>query len=61
MVSTLIVTVSEGIPMDDAKALVIYWHEKHHSVTKMYTKLLARTGEARSVSSTIMTWARALT
>jgi hypothetical protein len=33
MVSALTVIVPEDIPMEDAKALVIYWHEKHYSAT----------------------------
>jgi hypothetical protein len=49
----LTVIVPEDIPMEDAKALVIYWHEKHCSSTKIYTKLLARTGEAYPAYSTI--------
>jgi hypothetical protein len=53
MVSTLTVIVPEYIPMENARALVIYWHEKHYSVTKMYTKLLARAGEAYLAYSTI--------
>jgi hypothetical protein len=44
MVSTLTMIVPEDIPMEDAKALVIYWREKHYSATRMYTKLLARAG-----------------
>jgi hypothetical protein len=47
--------------MEDAKALVISWHEKHHSAMKMDTKLLARAGEACPASSTVMNWIRALT
>jgi hypothetical protein len=60
MVSTLTMIVPEDIPMEDAKALVIYWHEKHYSATKMYTKLLARAGEAYPACSTIANWIRAL-
>jgi hypothetical protein len=60
MVSTLTVIVPEGIPMEDAKALVIYWHEKHYSETKMSTKLLAYAGEAYPAYSMITTWIRAL-
>jgi hypothetical protein len=47
--------------MEDAKALVIHWPEKHYSATKMYTKLLARAGEACLAYSTITNWIRALT
>jgi hypothetical protein len=61
MVSTLTVIVPEDIPMEDAKALVIYWHEKHYSATKMYTKLLTRAGEACPACSAITNWIRALT
>jgi hypothetical protein len=50
----LSVTVPEDIPMEDAKALVIYWHEKHYSGMKMYTKLLARAEEVCPAHSTIM-------
>jgi hypothetical protein len=42
MASTLTVIVPQDIPMEDAKALVIYWHEKHYFAMKIYTKLLAR-------------------
>jgi hypothetical protein len=28
--------------MEDAKALVIYWHEKEDAAQKMHAKLLAR-------------------
>jgi hypothetical protein len=45
MASTLTVTVPESIPMEDAKALVVYWHEKHYSAMKMCTKLLVCAGE----------------
>jgi hypothetical protein len=55
------VIVPEDILMEDAKALVIYWHEKHYSVTKMQTKLLARAGEACPAYSAITNWIRALT
>jgi hypothetical protein len=51
----------EDIPMEDAKALVIYWHENHSSTTKMYTKLLARAGEAYPAYSTITNSIRTLT
>jgi predicted alpha/beta-fold hydrolase len=61
MVSALTVIVPEDIPMEDSKALVIHWHEKHYSATKMYTKLLARTGEACPADSTITNWIRAFT
>jgi hypothetical protein len=61
MVGTLIVIVPEDIPMEDAKVLVIYWHEKHYSATKMHTKYLARAGEACPAYSTITNWIRALT
>jgi hypothetical protein len=61
MVSTLTVIVSEDIPMEEAKALVIYWHEKHYSVMKIYTKLLARAGEACPAYYAITNWIRALT
>jgi hypothetical protein len=52
-------TVPEDIQMEDAKALVIYWHEKHYSATKMHTKLLGRAGEA--CLATKMNWTRAFT
>jgi hypothetical protein len=55
------VIVPEDIPMEDAKGLVIYSHEKHYSVAKMYTELLARTGEACSAYSMITNWIRTLT
>jgi hypothetical protein len=61
MVSTLTVIVPEDIPMEDGKALVIYWHEKSCSTTKIYNKLLARAGEACPVYSTITNWIKALT
>jgi hypothetical protein len=61
MVSTLTVIVPEDIPMEDAKALVIYWHEKHYYATKIYTKLLARAGETCSAYSTITNCIRSLT
>jgi hypothetical protein len=61
MVSTFTVIVPGDIPMEDAKALVIYWHEKHYSATKMDTKLLVRAGEACPAYSTITNWIRALT
>jgi hypothetical protein len=61
MVSPSTVIVTEDIPMEDAKTLAIYWHEKHHSTTKMCTKLLARAGEACPAYSTITNWIRALT
>jgi hypothetical protein len=53
--------VPEDIPMEDAKTLVIDWHEEHYSATKMYTKLLIRAGEACPAYSTITNWIRALT
>jgi hypothetical protein len=46
MADTLTVIVPKDISMEDAKALVIYWHEKHNFATKIYTKLLARAGKA---------------
>jgi hypothetical protein len=61
MISTLTVIVPEDIPMEDAKALVIYWHEKHYSATKVYTKLLVRAGEACPTYFGITNWIRALT
>jgi hypothetical protein len=61
MASTLTVIVLEHIPMDDAKTLVIYWHEKHYFATKMYAKLLARAGEAFAADSMITNWIKALT
>jgi DNA polymerase III alpha subunit (gram-positive type) len=61
MVSTLTVVVPEDIPMEDAKVLVIYRHEKHYSVTKMYTKLLTRAGKACPAYPRITNWIRALT
>jgi hypothetical protein len=45
MVSTLTVIVQEDILMEDVKVLIIYWHEKHYSATKMSIKLLASAGE----------------
>jgi hypothetical protein len=61
MVSTLSMIVPEDIPMEGAKVLVIYSHEKHYSATKIYTKLLARAGEACPACATITNWIRALT
>jgi hypothetical protein len=61
MTSTLTMIIPEDILMEDAKPLVIYWHEKHYSATKIYTKLLARAGEAHPVYSTITNWIKALT
>jgi hypothetical protein len=55
------VIVPEDILMEDAKVLAIYSHEKHSSATKMYTKSLARAGEACTATSTIMNWIRTLT
>jgi hypothetical protein len=60
VISTLNVIVSEDIPMEDAKALVIYWQEKQSSATKMYTKLFARAGKACPAYSTIANWIRSL-
>jgi hypothetical protein len=60
MVNTLTVIVPEDIPMENAKDLLIYWHEKHCSATKICTKLLARAGEACSAYSTITNWIRSL-
>jgi hypothetical protein len=57
----LTVIVPEDIPMEDAKVLVIYWHEKHYSAAKMFTKLLERAGEACSAHSMITNWIRGLT
>jgi hypothetical protein len=57
----LTVPVPEKIPIEDAKPLVIYWNEKHCSATKMYTKLLARAGEAGQAYSTTTNWIRSLT
>jgi hypothetical protein len=54
-------TFPEDIPMEDAKVLVIYWHEKHYSATKKDTKLLERPGEACPSYSTITNWITALT
>jgi hypothetical protein len=53
--------VPEDVLTEDAKALVIYWHGKQYSGTKMYTKLLARAEEACPAYSTMATWIRALT
>jgi hypothetical protein len=61
MVSALTVVVAEDILMKDAKVLVIYQHKKHHSAAKMYTKLLARAGDACPAYSTIANWIRSLT
>jgi hypothetical protein len=61
MVSTFTVIVPEDIPIEDAKALVIYWHEEHYSATKTYSKWLARAGEAYPAYSAITNWIRALT
>jgi hypothetical protein len=55
------VIVLEAIPMEDAKALVIYWHETHYFATKMYTKLLVRARETCPAYSTITNWIRTLT
>jgi hypothetical protein len=57
----LTVIVPEDIPMEDAKALVIYWQEKYCSATKVDIKLLARAGEACPAYSTITNCIRALT
>jgi histone-lysine N-methyltransferase SETMAR len=46
--------------MEDAKALVIYWHGKGYPATKMYVKLLARGDDACPAYSTITKWIRAL-
>jgi hypothetical protein len=61
MISTLAMIVPEDIRMEDAKALIIYWHEKHSSATKMYTKLLAHSGESHPGYFTITSWIRTLT
>jgi hypothetical protein len=61
MVSTLTLIAPEDISMENAKALVIYWHKKHYSATKICTKLSARAGEAYPTSSTITNWISALT
>jgi hypothetical protein len=58
MVGTLTVIVPEDILMEDVEALIICWHEKHYSATKMYTKLLAR---ACPAYSTTTNWIGALT
>jgi hypothetical protein len=57
----LIVIVLEDIPMEDARALVIYWHDKHYFATKMDAKLLAGAGEACLAYSMIRNGIRALT
>jgi hypothetical protein len=57
----LTLIVLEDIPMEDAKALVIYWHDKHYSATKIYTKLLAPARETCPACSTITNWIRSLT
>jgi hypothetical protein len=53
--------VPEDILMEDAKVLVIHWHEKDYSAMKMCTKLLARAREACPADSTITNWIRAFT
>jgi hypothetical protein len=61
MVSTLTMIVPEDIPIEHAKTLVMYWHEKHYSAMKMYTKLLRHAGAACPPSSKITNWIRAIT
>jgi histone-lysine N-methyltransferase SETMAR len=46
--------------MEDAKALVIYWHEKQYAATRMYGKLLARGRDTCPAYSTITSWIRSL-
>jgi hypothetical protein len=46
--------------MEDAKALVMYWHEKGHGGLKIYQKLPARPGGAYPADSTITEWIRRL-
>jgi hypothetical protein len=61
MAGMLIVIVREDIPTEDAKALVIHWHEKHYSGTKMSINLWVRAGDACPAYSTITNWISALT
>jgi hypothetical protein len=51
-------TVQEHFPMENVKAVVIYWHEKNYLAMKMYNKLLARAGASCSAYSTITNWVR---
>jgi hypothetical protein len=53
-------TVEEHFLMEDAKTLVIYWHEKQYPATKMYAKLLASSRDACPAYSTITIWIRSL-
>jgi hypothetical protein len=46
--------------MEDAKTLVIYWHEKQYPATKIYAKLLACGRDACPAYSTITSWIRSL-
>ena len=57
---TLRVIVTQHFLMEDAKALVIYWHEKQYPATKMYAKLLARGRDRCPAYSTITSWIRNL-
>jgi hypothetical protein len=60
MVSSFAVIVPEDILMENTKALVMCWHEKHYPATKIYTKLLARP-RSMPAYSTVTNWIRALT
>jgi hypothetical protein len=46
--------------MEDAKALVIYWHEKGHGVLRIHQKLSARARGRCPAYSTITDWIRRL-
>jgi hypothetical protein len=47
-------TVRAIFQMKDAKALVVYWHEKGHGTLKIYQKLSARPGRAYPAYSAIL-------
>jgi hypothetical protein len=57
---TLRMTVEEHFLMEDATALVTYWHEKQYPATKIYAKLLARGRDACPAYSTITSWIKSL-
>jgi hypothetical protein len=51
--------VKSEVPMEGAKALVLYWHWKQCHAQKMHAKLLARARRTWPSHSTT-TWKRAL-
>jgi hypothetical protein len=53
-------TVKKQFLMDDAKALVIHWHEKQYPAMKMYAKLLTRGRDGCPAYLTITSWIRSL-